>query len=70
MIDFATKDIMKRRGIINTQQSNSLSGTIPASAMRGWVKELRTMGLDVDMKFSRYEEINGIDPLKLIEENR
>jgi hypothetical protein len=28
------------------------------------------MGLNVEMKFSRYEEIMGIDPKKLLDENR
>jgi len=28
------------------------------------------MGLDVQMKFASFEEIIGIDPKKLLEENR
>jgi hypothetical protein len=34
--------------------------------VRGWIKELRVMGLDVQMKFASFEEIIGIDPKKLL----
>jgi hypothetical protein len=42
---------------------------IPAASVRGWIKEVRVMGLEVSMKFSKYEEIVGIDPKKLLDDN-
>jgi hypothetical protein len=70
MIEEVTKDILRRRGRVDEQLQTSLQGVVPAAAVRGWIKELRVMGLEVTMKFSRYEEISGIDPKKLLEENR
>lgn len=46
-----------------------ITGKIPASEVRGWIKELRAMGLEVEMKFSNYEEVTGVDPNKLLENN-
>ncbi len=62
--------MLRRRGRIDDQEPTKVSGQIPAAAIKGWIKELRIMGLDVDMKFSHYEEIMGIDPKKLLEDNR
>jgi hypothetical protein len=70
MIEEATREILlKKRGRIIEQTETVLTGTIPAASVRGWIKELRVMGFDVDMKFSSYEDVVGIDPKKLLEEN-
>lgn len=67
MIDDITSDILlKRRGRINEQNETSLSGFIPAASVRGWIKELRVMGFEVDMKLAGYEEVIGTDPKKLL----
>ncbi len=47
MIDVATKDILNKRGTIQTQDLTIISGKLPASEVRGWIKELRAMGLEV-----------------------
>lgn len=60
---------MKKRGRINEQTETVLTGVIPAASVRGWIKELRVMGFDVEMKLSGYEEIIGTDPKKLLDEN-
>lgn len=70
MIEEASRNILlKKRGRVQEQTETVLIGTIPAASVRGWIKELRVMGFDVDMKFSGYEEIVGVDPRKLLEEN-
>jgi hypothetical protein len=70
MIDGITSDIMlKRRGRIEEQGETTLSGLIPAASVRGWIKELRVMGFEVEMKLAGYEEVIGIDPKKLLDEN-
>lgn len=71
MIDEVTSDILlRRRGRINEQTETTLTGLLPAASVRGWIKELRVMGFEVDMKLSGYEEVIGTDPKKLLEENR
>ncbi len=47
MIDEISKDVLKRRGRIDNQEPTKISGLIPAASIRGWIKELRIMGLDV-----------------------
>ena len=70
MIEEATREILlKKRGRIDEQTETVLTGVIPAASVRGWIKELRVMGFDVEMKFSGYEEVIGTDPKKLLEEN-
>lgn len=69
MVDEVTKDVLRRRGRINDQTETVITGMIPAASVRGWIKQLRAMGLEVDMKLAGYEEIIGIDPKKLLEEN-
>jgi hypothetical protein len=54
MIDEVVKDVLKRRGRIDEQTETVLEGIIPAASVRGWIKELRVMGMEVDMKFSGY----------------
>lgn len=66
MIDIALKDVLHKRGNIEEQDQNMITGKIPASEVRGWIKELRAMGLEVEMKFSDYEEVIGVDPSKLL----
>ena len=66
MINILTSDVLKRRGRIVEQEETTASGVIPAASVRGWIKELRVMGLDVSMKLHGYEEIVGIDPKKLL----
>jgi hypothetical protein len=39
---------------------------IPAEGVRGWLKELRAMGLEAEFKFDSYEEVIGINPEKLL----
>jgi hypothetical protein len=70
MIDEVSRDILRRRGRIFDQLQTKITGLIPAASIRGWIKELRVMGLNVEMKLSCYEEIVGIDPKKLLEENK
>ncbi len=70
MIDEVSRDILKRRGRISEQTESRISGLIPAASVRGWIKELRVMGLNVEMKFACYEEIVGVDPRKLLEDNK
>lgn len=55
MIDEVSRDILKRRGRIFDQTETKITGLIPAASVRGWIKELRVMGLNVDMKFACYE---------------
>jgi translation elongation factor EF-G len=69
MIDIALKDVLSKRGSIDEQAERTITGKIPASEVRGWIKELRAMGLEVEMKFSDYEEVVGVDPNKLVERN-
>lgn len=69
MIDIALKDVLHKRGTVDVQEQNVITGKIPASEVRGWIKELRAMGLEVEMKFSDYEEVTGVDPNKLLENN-
>ena len=69
MIDIALKDVLSKRGTIDEQAERTITGKIPASEVRGWIKELRAMGLEVEMKFSDYEEVVGVDPNKLAESN-
>ena len=69
MIDIALKDVLSKRGSIDEQAERVITGKIPASEVRGWIKELRAMGLEVEMKFSDYEEVVGMDPNKLVENN-
>lgn len=67
MIEEVTSDILlRRRGRIEEQNQNTLRGFIPAASVRGWIKELRVMGLEVDMKLAGYEDVIGIDPKKLL----
>lgn len=69
MIDHALKDVLRKRGRVMEQTQNSLTGFIPAEGVRGWIKELRSMGLEIEIKFSDYEEVVGVSPEKLIQEN-
>lgn len=69
MIDIALKDVLSKRGTVDEQEQTSITGKIPASEVRGWIKELRAMGLEVEMKFYDYEEVSGVDPNKLVENN-
>jgi translation elongation factor EF-G len=69
MIDIALKDVLSKRGGIDEQAERVITGKIPASEVRGWIKDLRAMGLEVEMKFSDYEEVVGMDPNKLVENN-
>ena len=69
MIDIAMKDTIKRRGRIEDQEEGEFRACIPAEGVKGWVKELRSMGFEVDMKLMGYEEVQGVNPLKLLEEN-
>lgn len=70
MIDEVSRDILRRRGRIDDQTETRVNGLIPAASIRGWIKELRVMGLNVEMKFASYEEIVGIDSKKLLDENK
>ena len=45
MIEYALKDVLRKRGRVEEQTETSLSGFIPAEGVRGWIKELRSMGL-------------------------
>jgi hypothetical protein len=45
MIDVALKDVLSKRGTIEEQGERTIIGKIPASEVRGWIKELRAMGL-------------------------
>lgn len=54
MIDEVSKDILRRRGRIDNQEPTKIDGLIPAASIKGWIKELRVMGLNVEMKFSHY----------------
>jgi hypothetical protein len=47
MIDIALKDVLHKRGTIDQQEQKIITGKIPASEVRGWIKELRAMGLEV-----------------------
>ena len=47
MIDYALKDVLRKRGRVEEQTENSLRGFIPAEGVRGWIKELRSMGLEI-----------------------
>lgn len=38
MIEVALKDVLRKRGRVNEQTENSLSGVIPAVGVRGWIK--------------------------------
>lgn len=70
MIDEAAKDILlRKRGRVEEQTETVLTGVIPAASVRGWIKELRVMGFDVEMKFFGYENVIGTDPKKLLVEN-
>ncbi len=62
MIDYAIKDVLKKRGRVIEQTQNTLNGFIPAEGVRGWIKELRSMGLEIQIKFSDYQEVVGINP--------
>lgn len=55
MINIVVKDILKKRGRIDEQEDNKVTGLVPAASVKGWVKELRSMGLDISLKFSHYE---------------
>jgi translation elongation factor EF-G len=54
MIDGLVKDVLKRRGQIDEQTETVVKGQIPGASVRGWIKELRVMGMEVDMKFVGY----------------
>ena len=54
MIDEVSKDVLRRRGRIDNQEPTKIDGLIPAASIKGWIKELRVMGLNVEMKFSHY----------------
>lgn len=54
MIDGVVKDVLKRRGQIDEQTETVVKGLIPGASVRGWIKELRVMGMEVDMKFVGY----------------
>ena len=54
MIDLLASDVLKRRGRIGAQDEVSATGVIPAASVRGWIKELRVMGLEVSMKLHGY----------------
>lgn len=46
-----------------------MTGVIPAEGVRGWIKEVRSMGLEIELKLQGYEEVSGINPEKLLEDN-
>ena len=47
MINVALKDVMKKRGRIEEQTDTTVNGYIPAEGVKGWIKELRSMGLEI-----------------------
>lgn len=61
--------ITKKRGRIEDRQERKVKAVVPAEAIRGWVKDIRAMGFDVDIKFSSYEVVQGIDAQTLVENN-
>ncbi len=69
MIEVAVKDVLKKRGRITQQSEDRMTGFIPAEGVRGWISHLRSMGLEIQIKFSDYEEVTGVNPDKLIQEN-
>lgn len=69
MIEIVIKDVLKKRGRINEQSDKKLTGLIPAEGVRGWISQLRAMGVEIDIKFADYEEVVGINPEKLVQDN-
>lgn len=47
MIDVAIKDVLKKRGRVMQQEGNKISGFVPAEGVRGWIAQLRSMGLEI-----------------------
>ena len=45
MIQITAKDIIKKRGRIEEQEEDSIKGYVPAEGVKGWVKQLRSMGV-------------------------
>lgn len=54
MIEIAMKDTIKKRGRLNSQGLTQFEACVPAEGVKGWVKQLRSMGFEVDMKFFGY----------------
>lgn len=52
MIEIALRDVLKKRGRVSDQTPTMISGFVPAEGVKGWVKELRAMGLEIEFKFS------------------
>lgn len=48
------KDIIKKRGRVEEREGNRVRAKVPAEGIRGWVKTLRAMGFDTEIKFSCY----------------
>lgn len=61
--------ITKKRGRIEDRQERRVQAVMPAEAIRGWVKDIRAMGFDVEIKFSNYETVQGVDAQSLIDDN-
>lgn len=38
MIDIALKDVINKRGTVDDQEQQMITGKIPASEVRGWIK--------------------------------
>lgn len=70
MIDVAIKDILKKRGRVTEQSDKKLTGFIPAEGVRGWISQVRAMGLEIQLKFSDYEEVVGVNPEKLLAQDK
>ena len=61
--------ITKKRGRIEDRQERRVKAVVPAEAIRGWVKDIRAMGFDVEIKFSSYETVQGVDAQTLVDNN-
>ena len=46
--------IMRKRGRIEERQERRVKAVVPAEGVRGWVKDIRALGFDTQIKFSGY----------------
>lgn len=66
LLEHAVKDIIKKRGRVEDRMSKMVRAKVPAEGIRGWVKTLRAMGFDTEIKFSGYEQVQGVSPTALV----
>ncbi len=66
MLEHALKDVLKKRGRVEERGQGWMKGAIPAQGVRGWIGQLRAMGLEIQVRFLGYEGVIGVDGAKLI----